>query len=50
MLGNVILKENISNLSSTLKFNVSDTKAGLYFAKILVNGELKTIKRLVVSK
>ncbi|MGB2458403.1 MAG: T9SS type A sorting domain-containing protein [Flavobacteriales bacterium] len=50
MLGNVIRKESISNQSSTLKFDVSDTKAGLYFANILVNGELKTIKRLVVSK
>lgn len=50
MLGNVIRKENISNQSGTLKFDVSDTKAGLYFANILVNGELKTIKRLVVSK
>ena len=50
MLGNVIREESISNQSSTLKFDVSDTKAGLYFANILVNGELKTIKRLVVSK
>jgi len=50
MLGNVIRKESINNQSSTLKFDVSDTKAGLYFANILVNGELKTIKRLVVSK
>lgn len=50
MLGNVIRKENISNQSGTLKFDVSDTKAGLYVANILVNGELKTIKRLVVSK
>tara|TARA_Y200000002_G_scaffold381564_1_gene395935 strand:+ start:158 stop:871 length:714 start_codon:yes stop_codon:yes gene_type:complete len=50
MLGNVIRKENISNQSGTLKFDVSDTKAGLYFANILVNGELKTIKRLVISK
>lgn len=50
MLGNVIRKENISNQSGTLKFDVSDTKAGLYFVNILVNGELKTIKRLVVSK
>jgi hypothetical protein len=50
MLGNVIRKESINNQSSTLKFDVSDTKAGLYFANILVNGELKKIKRLVVSK
>ena len=50
MLGNVVRKENISNQSGILKFDVSDTRAGLYFANILVNGELKTIKRLVVSK
>jgi hypothetical protein len=50
MIGNVVLKENINNQSGTIKFDVSDTKAGLYFANILINGELKTIKRLVVSK
>lgn len=50
ILGNVVLIENISNQSSSHKFDVSDTKAGLYFANVLVNGELKTIKRLVVSK
>ena len=50
MLGNVIRKENISNQSGTLKFDVSNTKAGLYFANISVNGQLKTMKRLVVSK
>lgn len=50
MLGNVIRKENISNQSGTIKFDVSDTKAGLYFANISVNGQLKTMKRLVVSK
>ena len=50
ILGNVVLIENISNQSNTLKFDLSDTKPGLYFANILVNGELKTIKRLVVSK
>ena len=33
MLGNVVRKENISKNSGTLKFDVSDTKAGLYFAK-----------------
>lgn len=50
MLGNVVLTENISNQSGTLKFDVSDTKPGIYLANILVNEELKTIKRLVVSK
>tara|TARA_B100000963_G_scaffold264079_1_gene232182 strand:+ start:984 stop:1694 length:711 start_codon:yes stop_codon:yes gene_type:complete len=49
MLGNVVLIENISNQSGTLKFDVSDTRAGLYFANIFVNEELKKIKRLVVS-
>ena len=50
MLGNIVLTENISNQSGTLKFDVSDTKTGMYFANILVNEELKTIKRLVISK
>ena len=50
MLGSIVKKEIINNKSGTLKFDVSDTKAGLYFANILVNGEFKTMKRLVVSK
>ena len=50
ILGNITRKESISNQSGSLRLDVSDTKAGLYFANILVNGELKTIKRLVVSK
>ena len=50
MLGNVVINKNVINHSGTLKFDVSDTNTGLYFANILVNGELKTIKRLVVGK
>ena len=50
MLGNVVRKENLSHRTSTLKFDLRNTKAGSYFANIFVNGELKTIKRLVVSK
>ena len=50
MLGNVVRKENLSHRTSTLKFDLHNTKAGSYFANIFVNGELKTIKRLVVSK
>ncbi len=50
MLGNVVINKNVINHSGILKFDVSDTNTGLYFANILVNGELKTIKRLVVSK
>ena len=49
---NVIIaaKENNIKNSGNLKFDVSDTEAGLYFANITVNGEFKTIKRLVVGK
>ena len=50
MLGNVVINKNVINHSGILKFDLSDTNTGLYFANILVNGELKTIKRLVVSK
>jgi hypothetical protein len=50
MLGSIVKKEIIKNKSGTLKFDVSDTKVGLYFANILVNGEFKTMKRLVVSR
>ena len=50
MLGNVVINKDVINQCGTLKFNVSDTNTGLYFANIFVNGDLKTIKRLVVSK
>ena len=50
MLGNVVINKNVINQCGTLKFDVSDTNTGLYFANIFVNGDLKTIKRLVVSK
>ena len=50
MLGSIVKKEIIKNKNGTLKFDVSDTKMGLYFANILVNGEFKTMKRLVVSR
>ena len=50
MLGNGVINKNVINQCGTLKFDVSDTNTGLYFANIFVNGDLKTIKRLVVSK
>jgi hypothetical protein len=50
MLGSIVKKEIIKNKNGTFKFDVSDTKMGLYFANILVNGEFKTMKRLVVSR
>jgi hypothetical protein len=50
MLGTVVKKEEINNLNGTLKFNVSNTPTGIYFANIIVNGELQSVKRLVVSR
>ena len=50
MLGNVVKKELLKDQNGTLKFDVSNTKAGLYFANVIVNGDLKSIKRLVVTK
>ena len=41
MLGNVIHVKKILATRVALKFDVSDTKAGLYFANIIVDGELK---------
>ena len=31
-------------------FQVTDLKAGLYFANIMLNGQLHEMKRLIVSK
>jgi len=49
MLGTEILREKLQNKEGVLRFDVSQTPSGLYFANILVNDELKSIKRLVVS-
>ena len=49
MLGTEIQREKLQNKEGVLKFNVSQTPSGLYFANIIVNDELKSIKRLVVS-
>ena len=49
ILGKIIHQQKIENQNGTLKFDVSNTKSGLYFANIIVNNELKTVKRLVVN-
>jgi hypothetical protein len=50
MLGNTIVERQISEQNGTLNFDLSSVKSGLYFANIFVGNELKTIKRLVVTK
>ena len=50
MIGNIVFNDKIINQSGTLKFDLNDTKSGLYFVNFLVNGELKTTKRLIISK
>ena len=49
ILGKIIHQQKLENQNGTLKFDVSNTKSGLYFANIIVNNELKTMKRLVVK-
>ena len=49
MLGNMVKKHQLSSKNGRLAFSISDLKAGLYFANIMVNGQLHEIKRLIVS-
>ena len=50
ILGNVIHNENIFGKGGVMRINFSDIKNGLYFANIILNGELHSIKRLVINK
>ena len=50
MLGNMVLVKKIKKNIGRLKFDISQTKPGIYFANIIVEGELKVIRRLVISK
>ena len=49
MLGSVVFNETIINKEGTLSFDFSNHKSGLYFANIIVDGEIKTMKRLVIT-
>lgn len=50
MLGNLVKKHQLSGDKGRLTFTVTDLKAGLYFANIMVDGQLHEIKRLIVSE
>ena len=50
MLGNMVKKHQLSAQNGKLSFKVTDLKAGLYFANIMVNGQLHEMKRLIVSE
>tara|TARA_B100000609_G_C17098340_1_gene373199 strand:+ start:147 stop:848 length:702 start_codon:yes stop_codon:yes gene_type:complete len=50
MLGNMVKKHKLSSENGRLAFTITDLKAGLYFANIMVNGQLHEIKRLIVSE
>jgi hypothetical protein len=49
MLGSVVFNETITNKEGTLSFDFSNHKSGLYFANIIIDGEIKTMKRLVIT-
>ena len=49
MLGSVVFNETITNKEGTISFDFSNHKSGLYFANIIIDGETKTMKRLVVT-
>lgn len=49
MLGSVVFNETITNKEGTISFDFSNHKSGLYFANIIIDGETKTMKRLVIT-
>ena len=50
MLGNVVKIKHLKNQEGKLRFDVSNTPNGLYFANIYVDGQLIEIKRLVINR
>ena len=50
MLGNLVKKHQLSGENGRLSFKVTDIKAGLYFANIMIDGDLREMKRLIVSE
>lgn len=50
MMGNLVKKHQLVMEDGQLKLSVTDLKAGLYFANIIVDGQLEEVKRLVVTK
>ena len=50
MLGNIVEKHQLSSDKGELRFTVTDLNVGLYFANIMVDGQLHEIKRFIVSE
>ena len=50
MLGNIVKKHQLSGENGRLSLKVTDLKAGLYFANIMVHGQLHEMKRIIVSE
>ena len=50
MLGNLVKKHQLFGGNGRLSFTVTDLKAGLYFANIMLNDQLYEMKRLIVSE
>ena len=49
MLGNIVKKHQLSAENGRLSFKLTDLKMGLYFANIIVDGQLHEVKRLIIS-
>lgn len=49
MLGNIVKKHQLSAENGRLSFKLTDLKVGLYFANIIVDGQLHEVKRLIIS-
>ena len=48
MMGNLVKKHQLSAENGRLVFTINDLKAGMYFANIMIDGQLHEIKRLIV--
>ena len=47
MLGTLVAERHVYDQKGNLSFDFSTLKTGLYFANILVDGQLQSVKRIV---
>lgn len=49
MLGNIVADKSFVSTNGKVSFDLSIQRAGLYFANIVLNGELKSVERIVIT-
>ncbi len=49
LLGSVVLQQSFEGTQGTLTMNLSDTPNGIYFYSIIIEGEIKETKKMIIK-